>query len=197
MHLIDSKEKSRLNHVDAEMTIALSGCLQKKPARKWTVFVNKYFNNSDQFDLRFRFVFNKMIYQNIISAIGLIGIGAIMKSIIDSYLKNWELKGQSQHEFKSSRYKVIILLANAMLDFEKHKPDLLNHGRVFSNTTQLADELKTERNNMILFASDQVIRTLNFFIINSTEENFFELAIAMRKDLYGLKTRLNPASLKL
>lgn len=138
-----------------------------------------------------------MIYQNIISAVGLIGIGAIIKSIIDSYLKSREVKDQAQHEFKSSRYKVIILLANAMLDFEKHKSDLLKHGRTFSDKSQLEDELKTERNNMILFASDQVIRSLNLFIADPTEDNYFILAINMRKDLYGLKTKLRPASLKL
>jgi len=138
-----------------------------------------------------------MLYQNIISAIGLIGIGAIAKSIIDSYLKNLELKGQAQHEFKSSRYKVIILLADAMIDFEKHKKDLLKHGRDFSDKDQLADELKTERNNMILFASDQVIRSLNSFILAPTEDHYYDLAIAMRKDLYGLRTKLTSISLRL
>ena len=137
------------------------------------------------------------MYQNIISALGLIGMGAVAKSIIDSYLKRFELRGQTQHEFKSSRYKVIILLADAMLDFEKHKADLHKHGRHFSHIDQLADELKTERNNMILFASDNVIRSLNTFITTPTEGNYYDLAIAMRKDLYGLRTKLSAKSLKL
>jgi hypothetical protein len=138
-----------------------------------------------------------MLYQNIISAIGLIGIGAIVKSIIDSFLKKREAKSQAHHEFMTTRYKPIILLANAMLDFEKHKADLRKHGRDFSDKAQLIDELKTERNNMILFASDQVIRSLTTFITDPTENNYYELAIAMRKDLYGLSTKLRPSSLKL
>jgi hypothetical protein len=50
---------------------------------------------------------------------------------------------------------------------------------------------------MILFASDQVIRSLTTFITDPTENNYYELAIAMRKDLYGLSTKLRPSSLKL
>lgn len=137
-----------------------------------------------------------MLYQNIISAIGLIGIGAIIKSLIDSVLKKRETRSQTQLEFKDIRYKAIILLANAMLDFEKHKPELHKHNRPFESKEQLLDELKVERNNMILFASDNVILAINEFISGSDEDNFYRLAIAMRKDLYGLNTSLKPSSLK-
>lgn len=137
-----------------------------------------------------------MLIQNIISAIGLIGIGAILKSLIDFLLKTRELKNQTQHEFKNTRYKVIILLVNAMLDFEKHKPELIKHGRNFSTKEELTDELKTERNNMILFASDLVIQSLNIFIAMPSKNNHYNLAIAIRKDLYGLKTKLKASALK-
>ncbi len=137
-----------------------------------------------------------MLYQNILSAIGLIGIGAIIKSIIDFVLKNREIKSQAQHDFKNIRYKAIILLANALLDFEKHLPELKKHGRIFTSKNQLVDELKIERNNMILFASDQAIRTLSEFINDPSENNYYEFAIAMRKDLYGLKTKITSSNLK-
>ena len=137
-----------------------------------------------------------MLYQNILSAIGLIGIGALLKSIIDFFLRKREINSQAQHEFKEKRYKVIILLSNATLDFEKHKAELHKHGRNFESKVELVDELKAERNNMILFASDTVIHSLNRFISESSEENYYELAIAMRKDLYGLNTKLRPSSLK-
>jgi hypothetical protein len=138
-----------------------------------------------------------MLYQNIISAIGLIGIGAVIKSLIDSLLKKREVKSQTQHEFKNTRYKAIILLANAMLDFDKHKAELHRHNRFFNNKEQLLDELVVERNNMILFSSDNVILMLNRFVSDPGEDTFYTLTIAMRKDLYGLKTSLRPSSLKL
>jgi hypothetical protein len=138
-----------------------------------------------------------MPYQNIISAIGLIGIGAILKSIIDYILKKREVKSQTQHEFKNERYKVIILLANALLDFEKNKENLNKHGRDFKAKEDLIDEVRLERDNMILFAGDGVILSLNSFIASPTEIKFYSLALEMRKDLYGLVTRLKPSSLKL
>lgn len=138
-----------------------------------------------------------MLYQNIISAIGLIGIGAIVQSIISFSLKKREVKSQTQHEFKNVRYKAIILLANALLDFEKHNPELQLQGRNFSGRDDLLEELKVERNNMILFASDQVILALNAYIKNPNEEKFYNLALTMRKDLYGLATKLQPVNLKL
>jgi hypothetical protein len=48
---------------------------------------------------------------------------------------------------------------------------------------------------MILFASDRVIESINTFLIAATERNFYDLAIAMRKDLSGLATKLKPSSL--
>jgi hypothetical protein len=137
-----------------------------------------------------------MIYQNILSALGLIGIGAVIKSIIDFFIKTREVKSQAQHEFKNSRYKPIILLANALLDFDKHQPDLKKHGRDFTTRSQLIDELKVERNNTLLFASDQVIKALSVFLTAPSEVNYYKLAIAMRKDLYGLATTLSPTALR-
>lgn len=111
-------------------------------------------------------------------------------------LKNREIKSQTQHDFKNVRYKAIILLANALLDFEKHLPELKKHGRDFISKEQLVEELKIERNNMILFASDQAIKTLSEFVSEPSENNYYEFAIAMRKDLYGLKTKIRPSNLK-
>ncbi|MBN8837199.1 MAG: hypothetical protein J0I09_08070 [Sphingobacteriia bacterium] len=137
-----------------------------------------------------------MLYQDIISAVGLIGVGAILKSIIDLRLKKREVQNQAQHEFKDKRYKVIVLLAYSMLDFDKNKAELHKHSRMFETSEQLLDELKVERTNMILFASDKVILAINQFILSPDEDNFHILVIAMRKDLYGLNTKLNPATLK-
>ncbi|UPK72853.1 hypothetical protein [Chitinophaga filiformis] len=138
-----------------------------------------------------------MIYQNIISALGLIGLGAILKSIIDSLLKAKELQRQKQNDFKEVRYKAVILLMHGMLDFEKSRPEFEKHGRQFNTITDLLEEIKIERNNMILYASDKVILAITEFINQSTEENYFRVAFAMRKDLYGLNTRLLPSDLNM
>lgn len=52
------------------------------------------------------------------------------------------------------------MLMAAMLDFEKNLTNLKEHGRNFTSPNELLDEIKDERNNMILFASDDVINAV-------------------------------------
>ena len=75
-----------------------------------------------------------------------------------------------------------------MLDFEKNKPMLQQHGRQYINTPEdLKDELKIEWNNMILFASNEVLVATHQFIENPSQQGFRKVATAMRKDLWGGK----------
>lgn len=136
-----------------------------------------------------------MIYQNIVSTIGLIGFGAILKSIVDSILKKKEIRQQKQNDFKEVRYKAIILLMYGLLDFEKSNFEFQKHGRNFHTIQDLIEEIKIERNNMILFASDKVIILIKDFINQPIEANYYKVAIAMRKDLYGLNTKLKDSDL--
>lgn len=72
------------------------------------------------------------------------------------------------------------------LDFEKNKQMLHKHGRPEINKLEdLKDELKAEWNNMILFASDEVLTKMHKFLENPSQNIFRETAIAMRKDLWG------------
>jgi len=87
------------------------------------------------------------------------------------------------------------MLMLAMLDFEKSLPSLGQHGRNFNSPQQLRDEIKDERNNMLLFASDNVINAIKQFVNEPNENTFYEAAIKMRQDLYGLKTKLGPKDL--
>lgn len=48
-------------------------------------------------------------------------------------------------------------------------------------------ELKTEWNNMILYASDEVLLKSHVFLNKPSHENYKKLAIEMRKDLWGGK----------
>lgn len=123
------------------------------------------------------------------------GIGAIVKSFVDTALSKRQNQSQKQHDFKETRYKALILLMLATLDFEKSISNLKKHGRDFTSREDLLDEIKVERDNMILFASDTVINTLKEFIVAPTEDTFYNAAIQMRKDLYGLKTKLQPNDL--
>lgn len=138
-----------------------------------------------------------MIYQNIIAVLGLIGLGAIIKSLIDSFLKVKEVQQQKKNDFKEVRYKAIMILMHGMLDFENSKVHFEKYGRKFDSVSKLLEEIKIERDNMILYGSDKVIRSITKFISKSTEENYYLVAFAMRRDLYGLNTRLHPNELEI
>lgn len=106
-------------------------------------------------------------------------------------------KIQSQHEFKQIRYKAIILLMYASLDFEKHSVTLLKNNRDFKDRSELEDELKTEWTNMTLYATDQVILAMKDFLKNPDMDTYLATTYAMRKDLYNIKTKLKVSDLKL
>jgi len=136
-----------------------------------------------------------MTLENIISVISLLGIGGLFGTYFTIL---WERKNTfllQKQEFKEKRYKCVILLLDAYLDFEKNRPKLHRHGRDdIKNKEDLKDELTTEYKNMILFASKEVLGKMNKFLINPSQSKFIDIAIAMRKDLWG--GRIKSGSIK-
>ena len=61
----------------------------------------------------------------------------------------------------------------------------------------LYNELKAEWTNMVLYASDKVILSMKRFLESSGKTTFNEMVLAMRKDLYGIRTRLKMENLNL
>jgi len=138
-----------------------------------------------------------MTTQEIISMIGLLGIGAILRGIIDSFLKKRETTHKAEHEHRAIRYKAALVLMYALLDFEKEKSRLQIHRPEIKNKEQLHDEIKLEFNTMILFGSDNVLKSVKAFIHNPSEQHFHIVALAMRQDLYRIGTKLKAEDLKL
>ena len=102
----------------------------------------------------------------------------------------WERKKEAQlhkQEFKEARYKCVILLMYAALDFDTHAPLLHQHGRNFPDLKSLHDELKTEWHNMFLFASEDVLVEIHGFILSPSVTALRKTANAMRSDLWGGK----------
>jgi hypothetical protein len=129
-----------------------------------------------------------MTTQEIIGAIGLIGIGGLLKSLIDYLIEGRKKRTEAQHQFKETRFKPIILLLNSLAHYDREKDKLVRHRPDLKTKEDLVNELKTEWTNMILFASDNVIETMRDFIEEPNENNFNRTILAMRTDLYGLKS---------
>ena len=123
----------------------------------------------------------------VITALISFGLG----TLLGTYLKiRWERTNSAQlqkQEYKTTRYKAIIILMYSLLYFDKHNHLLAVHGRHFNNATDLSDELTIEWNNMLLYASDDVLITAQHFIKSPDKISFRRCALAMRKDLWGGK----------
>jgi hypothetical protein len=129
-----------------------------------------------------------MNFENVSTILGLLGLGGAL----GTYLRVlWERKNSvllQKQEFKEVRYKCIIILSLSLLDFDKNKYLLHQNKREYIKTPQdLISELKIEWNNMILFASEEVLLSMHAFIKNPSTECYRRMAIDMRKDLWGGK----------
>ena len=138
-----------------------------------------------------------MATSEIIEVIGLIGIGGLLKSIIDFFIDNRKLRTEARHQFKETRYKAILLLLYALMYYDKEQDQLKKHRPDIKSKDDLINEIRAEWTNMILFASDNVITTTQNFILEPNLTNFNKTLLAMRKSLYGLRTKLKFNDLKI
>jgi len=126
-----------------------------------------------------------MTIENALSALGLLGVGGV----IGTYLRIlWERHNTAllhKQEFMETRFKCIILLMYTALNFEERGPGLKQYGRNFHSNDDVIDELKAEWHNAILFASDDVLKSIHAFINKPSVKEFKHAALAMRKDLWG------------
>jgi len=136
--------------------------------------------NKDQF----------MRIDQILTAVGLIGLGGLLKSIVDFFIASRRARQDAKHAFKEVRYKTIILLCFALVHYDKEKTTLVINRPDINSMERLTNELNAEFINMLLFASDNVIQNVRAFLQNPDRESLNSLALAMRKDLYGIKTKL-------
>lgn len=126
---------------------------------------------------------------NLISVLGALSVGALLTSTFQFWADRNKLNRQKREEFKETRYKAIIILMDASLDFNQSAKNLSVH-RNFASKEELQNELLTEWRNMLLYANDHVIKSMKAFVKEPNEQNFYKTGIAMRRDLYGIKTGL-------
>ncbi len=129
-----------------------------------------------------------MTIENVLSVLSLLGVGGLLGAYSQAL---WERKNTillQKQEFKETRYKCIILLLLARLDFEKEKKKLHRHGRGnLKNISDLNEELTAEYYNMILYASEEVLTSMSHFLDNPNKKEFQKVTIEMRNDLWGGK----------
>ena len=133
--------------------------------------------------------------ENLIRAVGLLGIGGLISSY---FTLLWQRKNEdtkARQEYKETRYKCIVLLMKALIEFDKYRDMLIKHGYAISNKDDLIDLLKDEQLSAVLYASKAFIKSLGSFINNPNKNNLVDAVIEMRKDLWKLKGVLVPEDL--
>jgi hypothetical protein len=112
-----------------------------------------------------------------------LGIGSGVTAWIQHALKLKETAYQSQRQELEKRYRVIILLMYAAVDFEGNKKTLQIHRPDLENLQAVLEELKAEWFNMLLFASQKTLETLKNFVQTPNKTSLQRAALAMRQDL--------------
>jgi len=119
----------------------------------------------------------------IIGLISGLGIGSVLPSLIKHLLKQKQVSLESQRKDLEARYRVIILLMYAAIDFKGNETALHKHRPDLKSVNAILGELKAEWHNMLLFASQETLENLRVFINKPNSINFGKTAISMRNDL--------------
>lgn len=138
-----------------------------------------------------------MAANEIISVLGLLGIGAILKSIIDYFFNNRKRRSEARDQFKETRYKAVIILCHALTTYETQGQKLSKSRSDITTPKELFNEIYTEWINMSLYASYQVIEMMRVFLENQDLKSFQAVILSMRKDLFGIRTSLTGKELTL
>lgn len=126
--------------------------------------------------------------QIIVPLLTVFGIGGILGAYFQSIFQHRKQVREKEHELKILRYKCILILMLTQLD---PKTGLLHIHELRPDLQDLDDikkELEVELLNGVLFASDEVMKSLGEFIHNPSYSSYIKTAASMRKDLWGKKT---------
>ncbi len=133
----------------------------------------------------------------ITAIIASLGLGGLVGTILQSFLSNRNKVFEDEFKEKGRRYKAIMILMWTSLDPKSELSHLKIYREDIPNVEALHRELKLELYNMMLYAGDNVIRSLKQFIKNTSHQNYSKVALEMRKDLYGKKTKIDFDDIKI
>ncbi len=128
--------------------------------------------------------------ESLIKIVGLLGIGGLISSYLTILWQRRNSEERAKQEYKETRYKCIVLLMRALIEFEKYQKMLIKHGYDISNKEELIDLLQDEQLSAILYASRGFIKSMGKFIVEPNKDNIISAVIEMRKDLWKLKGKL-------
>ncbi|MFH0834321.1 MAG: hypothetical protein V2A63_02945 [Patescibacteria group bacterium] len=121
--------------------------------------------------------------------IGLLSGGAIV-AVVQHFLDKKKEAEIQLNRIKEEKYRSLLIFMTCSMDFEKRKYFSLSEQVEMSNSEDYLNKIKEYFYHNVLFASDEVILAIKGFIHSPDQENFVKTAKAMRRDLWGTKTKL-------
>ena len=82
--------------------------------------------------------------ESLIKIVGLLGIGGLISSYLTILWQRKNSEEKAKQEYKETRYKCIVLLMRALIEFEKYKKMLIKHGYDISRKEELINLLQDE-----------------------------------------------------
>lgn len=116
-----------------------------------------------------------------------LGVGGLLTAFFTHRWQTHQENQRKHQEYKETRYKCIIMLLHAALNFDSNRSTLNQFGYDIQNIEELHELLEAELINSYLFASNEFIAALQAFIANPSQDARILVAKQMRKDLWGLK----------
>jgi len=131
------------------------------------------------------------MYEELLAILGVLGVGSVIATCLTYIFDKRKRIKFNEQEYKKMRYKAMVLHMKVMLKpddlkyIQQQRPDL-------KNMEDVKNEVETELYNCLLFASDDVIKSLKEFILKPNKATYAKTIFAMRKDCWNKKTNLNP-----
>lgn len=135
--------------------------------------------------------------QTILPILTSFGFGGLITILIKSYLDNRRKKFEHEFNQKEKRYKAIMIQMWASINPDTELEHLQRFRPDVTSKEMLFRELELELYNGVLYASDDVLKQLRKFISKRDYQSYLNVALAMRKDLYGKKSKITFNDLKI
>ncbi|MGQ0704182.1 MAG: hypothetical protein ACT4PM_13730 [Gemmatimonadales bacterium] len=126
-----------------------------------------------------------------------LGLGTILGAFFQARFQQRSKIQRLEHDLKQKRYLCILILMLTKLNPEiglkrvhAIRPDL-------KSLMDVEQELQTELLNGVIYAGNEVLKTLARFLMEPDQSRYVEVANAMRGDLWGKKARVTEDFLEL
>jgi hypothetical protein len=133
----------------------------------------------------------------IAAIIASLSLGGLLSIFVQSIMQKRGKVFEQEFAYREKRYLAITMLMWARVDQKSGLKHLKSHRPDLPDTEALMNELKTELYNAMLYAKDDVLKCLKVFIESPDHQSFFNVALAMRRDLYGKRTKLMFGEMKV